>query len=248
MGHTKLAILVLLFLSFFAISCKSTPFGRKGGNKNEGGSSSMQVGASKTKTYDAAGNLIEEKSEILVDGRLKQPENPEQPTDMSFDFENWFFKQQLPRADTLPVDPSNLPKIDHLGQAFGQLVLVGGLLLVAGIIMCVMSFKFGTWALMAGFGASAGGVVLMGISAAISASQQQLGILLISAVVAILVGSIVMFFHWKKDKKALKQTTEGLNEIKETDPDAWQKVGSKLKEAQDADVKKYLKKTHLNND
>lgn len=197
--------------------------------------------------FDKDGKVTERTTDKKVDGHIGQPENPETPTRMTFDLQDFLFNFEIPGANFIPVDPSNLPKIDYTSRAFGQLIVVGGVLLVVGVILTVMSLKLGTWSFFGGLGAGAAGVVLMGISAAISASMQQLGMLFIGVVIVLIVAAIVTFLHWRRDNKALKQTTKAINEVKKEDPEAWEEtIKPALKESQDENVKKYLEKSHLN--
>jgi hypothetical protein len=229
------------------IGCQGNPFNHKGGNKNNGGIGRMIYQEITNEVFDKDGKVTERTTDKKVDGHLSQPENPETPTGMTFDLKDLLFGFEIPGANFIPVDPSNLPKIDYTGKAFGQLIVIGGILLVAGVILTILSFKFGTWLFYAGLGASGGGVILMAISAAISASMQQLGILFIGVIIVLLVAGVVTFFLWKREKKALTQTTKAINEVKKEDPEAWaETIKPALEESQDENVKKYLENAHLN--
>lgn len=193
---------------------------------NEGGMITSTA-TSKSITEDKDGKKSSVERSISVSA--KQPDNPGDKIQFHLDAEKGTAESELP-SSILPELPS------QVDLSLGRVVLMGGILIIVGGLMA--AFFNIKWGIIVGVT----GIATMAIAVAIGAAQGILAWIIGIAFVLGLGYAIIMALHWYRDNKALKQTTEAIEDTKEKDPSTWEKLEGKLKESQDLDVKKHIDK------
>lgn len=208
--RTLLVILVMLF-----VGCGTVP---------KGGDFTVENKTVRTENKPDGTTIITEETITATGG---QPDNPNQPTELTFKDNHKQLDIKLPSVNTIKPPTPTQEGMKWVAIGAGAGILAGG------VVAIFFGLPYGLT--ISGFSAA----TLVAV-AAISSSAQYIGIAITGGVICLIIFGLIVLYRWWQDRKELNQTSKGIEEAKK-DPELWGKLKNILEQTQDENVKKRIK-------